>query len=211
MKQIYLLLFSLLGTCACFAQSAETILSAASAAYEQSNGITAQFTSNIQNEKQGGAESFEGIIQMKGDKFVLATPDARTWYDGKTQWTYMPSAGEVYVSTPTGDELQLTNPMVLLRSYKKDYNLTYIGESTSDKGKTAYDIRLAAKRQNDVNNIEIQIDKTTSLPVRITVLMKNGIRNLIRIGSMQTDVNQPDTLFSFNPADFPDAVEIDLR
>ena len=209
-RMIYTCLLTLASIGWCVAQSAEKILASASAAYEKSNGIVAQFTANIQNEKQGGAESFEGIIQMKGEKFLLTTPDSRTWYDGKTQWTYMPSAGEVYVSTPTSNELQYTNPMIFLRSYNKDFNLTYIGESTSDKGKTAYDIRLTAKRQSDMDKIEIQIDKTTSLPVRMTVYMKNGIRSLFRISSMQTGVNQPDALFVCNPKDFPDAVVIDL-
>jgi outer membrane lipoprotein-sorting protein len=193
------------------AQSAETVMEEAAKAYEQSNGITVQFTANVTSERQGVAESFEGTIQMKGDKFVLITPDTRTWYNGSTQWTYMPHADEVYISTPSEEELQMINPMILLRSYKKDYKLTYTGESASHNAKPAYDVTLTSTGKNDIEKIELQIEKATSLPVRMMVYMKNDMRMLIRIGSMQTGRNQPDALFTFNPKDYPDAIEIDLR
>jgi len=193
------------------AQKAETVLEEAANAYEKSNGISAQFAANIQSEKLGVSESFEGTIQMKGDKFVLITPDMRTWYDGKTQWTYVVSTDEVNLTTPTGDDLQFVNPMILLRSYKKDFNLKYIGESTADTGRMAHDLQLTAKGNSDIEKIDVQIEKTTSLPVRMTVYMKNGMRSLIRISKMQTGVNQPDSFFTFNPADYPDAFVVDLR
>lgn len=193
------------------AQKAETILEEAARAYEKANGISALFTANIQSEKQGFAESFEGTIRMKGDKFVLITPDTRTWYNGLTQWTYMLEANEVYLSTPEGDELQYTNPMILLRSYDKGFTLVYTGESTSDNRKPVHDIQLVSKSQSDIEKIEIQIEKATSLPVKMTVFMKNGMRSIIRISNMQTGTNPPDALFTFNPNDYPDAIEIDLR
>lgn len=194
-----------------FAQKAEGILDKAAAAYESSNGITASFAANIRYEKQGVAESFEGTIQMKGDKFVLITPDMRTWYDGKTQWTYVVRTEEVNISNPSGEELQFTNPMTLLRTYKKGFDLSYLGESTADNGKMADDVLLTSKGKSDIEKIEIQIERMTSLPVRMTVIMKNDLRSVIRISKMQTGVNHPDQLFVFNPGDYPDVVEIDLR
>jgi outer membrane lipoprotein-sorting protein len=74
-----------------------------------------------------------------------------------------------------------------------------------------HDINLAAKGNGDFEKIEIQIDKATSLPVRMTVFMKNGMRSLFRISQMQTGANQPDSFFRFNPADYPNVIEIDLR
>jgi outer membrane lipoprotein-sorting protein len=193
------------------AQKAETVLEEAAAAYVKSNGIVAQFTASIQSERQGVSESYEGTIQMKGDKFVLITPDMRSWYDGSTLWTYVIPTDEVNLTTPTGDDLQFVNPMTLLRSYKTGFNPVYIGESTADSGKAAHDIQLVSKGNSDVEKIDLHIEKATSLPVRMTVSMKNGVRSLIRIRNMQTGVNQPDSLFTFNPADYPNVVEIDLR
>ena len=191
------------------AQNAETILDKAAEVYERSNGISVQFSIHIQSEKQGFSESFEGTIQMRGDKFVLITPDTRLWYDGTTLWTLI--IDEVNLTTPSGDDLQLINPMYLFRTYKKGFNYSYTGESTADSGKSVYDVQLASKGRSDIDKIEMQIEKTTSLPVRMTVYIKNGIRSLIRISKMQTGINQPDSLFVFDPKDFPDVMEIDLR
>ncbi len=193
------------------AQKAETILDKAAAAYEKSNGLKASFAANIRHEKQGVSESFEGTIQMKGEKFVLITPDTRTWYDGTTQWTYVVRTDEVNLSNPTGDELEFTNPMILLRSYKKGFTLSYIGQSTSDNGKMADDVMLTSKKNGDVAKVEVQIERATSLPVRLTVTLKNGARSVIRIRKMQTGINPPEHVFRFNPADYPGVTEIDLR
>ncbi len=192
------------------AQSATGIVDKAAAAYEKANGISATFALHTRMEGQG-AESFEGQIQMKSDKFTLVTPDMHIWYDGKTQWVYVERNEEVNVTTPTGAELQSTNPIVLLRTYKKDYNATLKGESTADSGKTAYDIELTPKKKGEFTRVELQIEKLSGMPSRITVQMKNGTTTTIRISRLQTGLNQADSFFAFNPKEYPDAEVIDLR
>ena len=93
-----------------YAQNANDILGKAAAAYENSNGISASFTMFTRSAGQNAGESFEGTIQMKGDKFTLVTPEALTWFNGTTQWTYVERNDEVNVTNPTGEELQFTNP-----------------------------------------------------------------------------------------------------
>lgn len=193
------------------AQNPVSILDKAAEAYEKANGIKATFTMHTQSEAQQMNESFEGTIQMKGDKFVWQTPDMTTWFDGTTQWTYVPRNEEVNVSTPTGDELQFTNPALLLRSYKKGFKAVYKGESTAPNGKSAYEIELTPKKKSDIVKAILQIEKFSSFPVAITVESRNGMRSTIRIGKLETGVNQPDSFFVFKEADFPDAEIIDLR
>lgn len=193
------------------AQKAETIVENATKAYAQSNGISARIAVNSRMEKQGVAESFEGTVEMKEDRFVLKTPDMLAWYDGKTLWTYMLRTEEVNITDPSGDDLVLTNPMILLRTYRKGFNVSYAGESTSGNGRTADDILLTAKGKNEIETIELQIERATSLPSRMAVTFKNGLRTDIRITQMKTGLNQPDETFTFRPSDYPDAIEIDLR
>lgn len=191
------------------AQTAADIVDKAAAAYEKANGITASFDLHTRIDGQG-AESFEGQIQMKGDKFTLQTPDMHIWYDGKTQWVLVERNDEVNVTTPTGEELQTTNPVVLLRTYKKDYTASLTGESTASSGKTAYDVVLTPKKKGDISKVELQIEKLSGYPTRIAVHMKTGTTT-IQISRMQTGVNQPDATFAFNPKDYPDVEIIDLR
>lgn len=193
------------------AQNAVSVLDKAAGMYESSNGLSASFTMRVQSEQQQVNESFEGTIDMKGDKFRLVTPDMITWFNGKTQWAYIERNDEVNVTEPTGDELQLTNPALLLRSYKKGFIPQYKGESTSSNGKAAYDVELTPKKKGDILKVELQIEKLSSLPVRITVTTKNGMSNTIQIGKLKTNINQPDTFFVFKPSDYPEAEVVDLR
>lgn len=56
-----------------------------------------------------------GVIELKGEKFVLKTDDGITWFDGKTQWSYLRSSDEVNISNPTGTELQA---LIRMRFYR---------------------------------------------------------------------------------------------
>lgn len=193
------------------AQDAQAILDKAAQMYEQSNGIKANFAIHSVVPQQNISESFEGIIEMKGDKFKLETPDMITWYDGQTQWVYVMRNEEVNVSTPSGDELQLTNPAVLLRQYKKGFSVQYKGTSTTRQAKSAYDITLIPKKKSDIQQIDLQIEKMSNIPAAITISDKNKATVSIYISKWETGKNQADSFFSFNESDYPDAEIIDLR
>lgn len=193
------------------AQDAQAILDKAAQMYEQSNGIKANFAIHSVVPQQNISESFEGIIEMKGDKFKLETPDMITWYDGQTQWVYVMRNEEVNVSTPSGDELQLTNPAVLLRQYKKGFSVQYKGTSTTRQAKSAYDITLIPKKKSDIQQIDLQIEKMSNIPAAITITDKNKATVSIYISKWETGKNQTDSFFSFNESDYPDAEVIDLR
>lgn len=193
------------------AQDVQLILTEAAKVYEQSNGIKADFVLLTRSEQQKMSESFEGIVNMKDEKFTLSTPDSYTWFDGITQWTYVERTDEVNITTPTGEELQFTNPALLLRSYKKGFSAEYKGESTATNGKAAYDIVLMPKKKGDIEKVELQIEKFSHLPASITVIGKNGIHTTIRISKLSTGINQPDSFFVFKETDYPDAELIDLR
>ena len=170
------------------------------------------FNLQIRSKANQKAEVIEGSIQMKGDKFTLKTPQSYTWYDGATQWVYMEQTEEVNVSKPEGDELQFTNPVVLLNTYKKGFTAKYKGESTNQSGKKVFDITLVPKnRKSNISKIDLRIDKITNFPASITVTNKNGVSNTILISKLVTGVNQSASVFVFDQRKFQNAEIIDLR
>lgn len=193
------------------AQNATEILDKAAQFYENSNGIKAKFSLHTSIPQQGVAESFEGIVNMRDDKFKLETPDMITWYNGSTQWAYVLRTEEVNVSTPTGEELQFTNPALLLRSYKKGFKVSYKGESTTRQAKAAYDIMLIPKGRSDIRKVEMQVEKLSGVPVAFTITDKNDATFAIYISAWETNINQPDSFFSFDEEAYPEAEIIDLR
>ena len=52
------------------AQNATSILDKAASAYEDSNGLSAYFTMQTRSDVQKVSESFDGTIDIKGDKFA---------------------------------------------------------------------------------------------------------------------------------------------
>lgn len=193
------------------AQNATSILDKAAKAYEDANGVKAGFAMRIRSDKHQTTESFEGEIQIKGNKFTLKTPDILTWFDGKTQWSYMVRTEEVNVTNPDGEELQYTNPALLLKNYKKGFEAKYKGESTTANGKSAYEITLLPRKKGNVTQVDLQIEKLSNLPASIAVTAKDGMTSTIRIMNIKTGLNQPDSYFVFNASDFPDVEVIDLR
>ena len=213
MKQAIYLMLLLVGwlPTTALAQNADEILKQAAEMYAQSNGIQAHFSLHTTIPQQGVSESFEGIIYMHDDQFKLETPDMTTWYDGTTQWTYLPRTEEVNITTPSGNELQTTNPAVLLHTYQNGFKAKYIGTSTTRQAKTAYDIELTPKRKSDIQSVALQVEKLTHVPVSFTITDKNGATYAIVISEWKTQLNQPDRFFTFPEADYPDAEIVDLR
>lgn len=209
--RVFLLVFLAGMATGSYAQDAVSILEKAAAAYEKSNGLRAHFIMQARSDEQKMSESFEGTLDLKGDKFVLKIPDMITWFDGTTQWSYVDRNEEVNVTTPTGEELQMTNPALLLRLYKKGFTPSYKGESTAPNGKAAYEVELTPEKKGTILKVQLQIEKLSGLPGSITVLAKNGLTNTIRISKIETGINQPDSYFVFNEKEYPDAEIIDLR
>ena len=171
MKRLFLTTISLLIMNGLPAQSfdAGAIIEKTLQIYTAWGGMDVSFTS-IYVEKNGSPENTEGTIRMKNNKFVLTTPDMITWFDGTTQWTYFLHSDEVYINPPVEEDLRILNPMMFLQNYQKDYNVTSIGESTSANAKSAFDIQLTPKKKDAIEKIELQIEKNTSLPVKLASL-----------------------------------------
>ena len=104
MKKIFLLVL-LMGVALCQAVAqqdakAESILSKMADSYRKAGGISLTF---------GGTQ--QGKLLLKGNKFCLESGGIKTWFDGKTQWSYVEQNEEVNVSSPTPEEIQSSTRM----------------------------------------------------------------------------------------------------
>ena len=93
MKQIIISIWIALLTLPVFAQQqmqAKVVLDKTAATFEKAGGIRAEFNVTVFNKSRMAGQS-AGVIELKGEKFVLKTDDGITWFDGKTQWSYLRS------------------------------------------------------------------------------------------------------------------------
>jgi len=181
-----------------FAQSAKSVLDKAAATVTAASGVRANFSMTTTT---GGTN---GTIAIKGKKFYATTPQAKVWFDGKTQWTYLKNNDEVNVSNPTEAQLQAINPYNFINLYKRGY--TY----TMNTAGTDYVIHLTANSgERKIKELFISVNKKNYQPTQVKMLQGKKWTTF-NITNIKKE-NIADSQFRFNSKDFPKAEIIDLR
>lgn len=178
------------------------VLDKVSSSIAKSNGIEAGYTL-LSN--QGNAS---GTILLKGQKFRMDGGGITTWFDGKTQWTYIKANEEVNVSVPTKQELQNINPYAFLYMYKKGFAYK-MGPTTKVGKQKVYEIVLNSTGKSAQVQITLLIDQATYQPLQIKMIEGN-IHSVININSFKKK-KLADSTFAFKKSYAPKAEIIDLR
>lgn len=188
---------------------AKVVLDKTAAAFRNAGGVKADFSVKSFSKGRPAGNS-SGVIQMKGEKFQLETPETVTWFDGKTQWSYLTGSEEVNVSTPAQEELQGINPYTLLYMYQKGFS-SKLGTVQSYRGKSVTEIILTAdNRKQELSRIVLYVTKEYQ-PVYILLEQRDKSRSEIAITGYQTGLNYTDATFVFDRKQYPHAEIIDLR
>lgn len=201
MKRTYLLVLILFLSVSLSAQKdkqAREILDKTANALQQAGGIRATFRG-----------TGNGTLLLKGNQFYLNSGGIQSWFDGKTQWSYLESSEEVNVSNPTPEELQTINPYALLSIYKNGYNYKYAG-TKSCNGKQGFEVILTPENKQDITSITLFVSQTYQ-PLYIKVEQNNKSANEIIVTSYQTNQPLDNATFKFDKKKFPNAEVIDLR
>ena len=180
------------------AQSAKSVLDKAAASVTVASGIKANFRMTTTT------GNTSGTIAIKGKKFYATTPQAKIWFDGKTQWTYLKNNDEVNVSNPTEAQLQAINPYNFINLYKNGY--TY----TMNTAGTNYVIHLTSNSvDRKIKELFITVNKKSYEPMQVKMLQGKKWTTF-DITSIKKE-KIADSQFRFNSKDFPKAEIIDLR
>lgn len=89
--------------------------------------------------------------------------------------------------------------------------MVYKDENMTPNGKTAYDMELTPKKKRGIARMELQIEKYSNSPARVTVTSKNGVSSAIQASQLKADTNQPGRFLVSNEGDYPSVRVIDLR
>lgn len=151
--------------------------------------------------------SSSGSMSVAGRNFHLSTPEMKVWYDGKTQWSYAPSAGEVNVTEPTSEELAQTNPLSILSNLNKNFTCRRLKAPAGLEK-----IELIPRRKNaDMASVILTLKTSTSLPQEIAVKDAKGVVTTVKISSITGGKTKPAGSFRFNQAAYPGVEVVDLR
>ena len=164
----------------------------------ETNGIRIEF---------GGTEN--GFLLLKGEKFYLNNGSIQSWYDGKTQWSYVADAEEVNISHPTPEELRGINPYFILMRYKTDFDYTYKGSQTRN-GVKGHLIVLTPKHSDNGELIRIFVSSTNQ-PLAMKIEQNGQTLSEINVTSFKSNEKLEDEMFRFNKTLYPNVEIIDLR
>ena len=192
-KKLLSLIF-LLVACSAQAQNATAVFDKMVAAFKAGGTMSASYSMN----------GSKGTIVMQGAKFRILADDIKSWFNGKTQWTYSDQTGEVNIVDPTAQELQMTNPLAAAKSLKDAFNMTSL------KAATGYAIKLTPKKKSNVKSITLYISKAYVLTASDYVTT-NGTYKL-KLTNYKTKQSYPASTFVFDKKLVPAGTEVvDLR
>jgi outer membrane lipoprotein carrier protein len=169
------------------AQSAETIIDRAVAAYARLNSMRAEFRQTLTNPLTGTTQSTSGeLIRRKPNLMSIKfnTGD-RVTADGSTVWVYLPSSvpGQVIRVPYSGNSASVDPADQFLNSPRTRYTVTAAGSAVVD-GRATKILNLAPKRKNDaVANAKLWIDEKDYTLRQFEVETSNGLKRRVVVTS----------------------------
>lgn len=201
MKKIFIAILTITVGLFAQAQTPQAMLDKCVAAINVGGGVTANYSITT---AQGTSK---GTLTMQGTKFRIISPEAKCWYDGKTQWSWSPVTEEVNVTSPMPDELQMTNPIAAVQHFKANFNLKHAKAKTAN----TYVIKLTPKKKDNIKTLWLYFDETTSLLRTARFEMKDKSVYTIKITGYKHK-SLPSSTFTFDKSQVPAGSPIvDLR
>jgi outer membrane lipoprotein-sorting protein len=191
---------------------AKVILDKLSSVTKSHKNIQADFNIVYQNDKDNINNNSNGQITMMGDKYKLNFMGTISFFDGKTQWSYLKDANEVNITEPEPDDEDIfNNPKKLFTIYENDFKYQLIS-NMKENGTNYSLVDLYPKNINeDYSRIRLQINTDKYYLESATIFGKDGSHYNIKITKYVTDLKLDDSFFVFDSKKFPDVEVVDMR
>lgn len=185
-------------------QDANKILSELSAKAKNYKTISASYSSELIDTKNGINFKQDGSIKIKGEKYYLDLSDYIIISDATTIWTYETESNICTIDDAEEMEEEGFNPSKMFTIWEQDFRNEYKNESTLN-GKKVHVINLYPNNAKDAqyHTITLFIDKTKMEVVKIVAKSKEGSEMTYTVKSFNTNIDLPDATFELNKADFP--------
>lgn len=175
----------------------------------KNNSIQTNFGLVVKDANSSKPSVMGGTFLMKGNQFTFSTKEMQVYFDGKTQWAFMPDINEVSITSPTEKELAETNPLALLQAYSTKSTAQFIKNNAV---KDAYTIELTPRdKTSDIKKIQVVVNKKSYFPQTIQLADKKGMISTLALTKFQKGVKTDEKTFTFNSSVYKDIEINDLR
>ncbi len=202
MKKIILIAVALLTAFSASAvETADAFLGRVAAKLKSSPSIVASYRLTTDGASQ------RGTLTVAGNCFTIDAPGLRSWYDGKTQWTYSSQTGEVNITEPSPEEVEQINPFAVINAFRQGYKSQFVPAPAGLKK-----IKMTSSVPgNDISNVLLTVSDKTLDPSEIVLTLSSNQVIIIRIDSVKAGVKMSASSFRFDKSKFPGVEVVDLR
>ena len=93
---------------------AHKILDKAVARIKADAGVKMDFLITLYDFSGEEQYSDKGVLKIDGEKYALLSDQMKLWCDGETQWSYIASNNEIYISEPNADDARTFSPVHIM-------------------------------------------------------------------------------------------------
>ena len=154
-------------------------------------------------------ESMQGKLVSQGDKYRMELADNLFISDGINTWSYLDENEEVYVNLLENSEGGLT-PTSILEDFEAQFRAKHIRQETYE-GKQVEIIDLIPQTPQAFYKFRVALEASTKMLVYTIAYDREGGSYTYRIDRFEPNPALTASLFTFDEADYPDAIVIDLR
>jgi outer membrane lipoprotein-sorting protein len=174
MKRLRIILLAIAALVAT-AASAENIVDRAARKANSAAGLTARFA----------IDGHRSQLTVSGVRYAIDTPSMKVYYDGTTQWTYLPEDAEVTLTRPTADEQAQVNPLAVLTTLRHNFKVALQGSN-----KATFTPKNPS--QSEISRIVVTFDTATAWPTAVSLTSGGHTVNISGI-SITTSSTVPAT------------------
>lgn len=207
-------IISLVALCCCSAiwaqattdAQAKTIADKAVAQLQRAP-VKIEFTTTYVAGNTGDKNVSNGVCAISGKKSYVQFGGLETFFDGKTQWVFMPDNNEVSITEPTLAEQREVNPLLMMHDYAQTHRVGFDEDKSDDCHLLCLYPTVA--KQVDYFRIKLAIDKKNYRIRRIEFCQRNADRIVLTVRSWQPLPKEFN--FAFDAAQHPHVEVNDLR
>lgn len=200
-KRIFILILAAVSGLCASAESADALLKSAAEKLNHAKSINASYRISAEG------QTMNGYLTVSKNRFFIDSPQMKSWFDGKTQWTYSAEMGEVNITEPTDDELAQINPFAILNTFRTNYK----SQILKAEGNTQLIEMTPVNKKNAVSKLLVTIDKRTLYPSKIVIYTDGGSPVTIDVTAVSEGTLMPESSFRFDAKKFPGVEIVDLR
>ena len=188
---------------------ARKMLDKAVAAIKANAGVMMDFTITLYDFSGDEQYSDEGVLKIDGQKYALLSDQMKLWCDGETQWSYLASNNEIYVSEPNAEDARTFSPVHIMELYKEGYKSSIDKKLSTTK--TDAVTLVANARGLEISKVTILLNKQTAQPESLKVVYENGTSAEIEINSYKAKCKFSTKEFRCREKDFRGVEFVDMR